>query len=381
MSGPLEGTRVIEVAAIGPGPFCAMVLADLGAEVVRVERVTAAAPGSDPPPDPLQRGRDASIGIDLKTPQGANLLLNLVAGADVLIEGFRPGVMERLGLGPAECHGVNGSLVYGRITGWGRDGPRAPQAGHDIDYLAVAGSLFPIGDADRPPPPPLNLVGDFGGGGLLLACGIVAALFERTRSGTGQVVDTAMVDGAALLTSMMYGLREMGTWSDQRASNLLDGGAPFYRTYETADGGYMAVGAIEPQFYAALLAGLGLEGDDGLPGQYDTARWPELRERFEGIFRGRTRSDWTEVFAGTDACVAPVNDLGEAITDPHMAARRAFVDVSGFAQPAPAPRFSRTNSGDPSPARPPCADTDRVLRDIGCSDAEIADLRSAGIVA
>jgi alpha-methylacyl-CoA racemase len=379
VTGPLAGVTVIEVASIGPGPFCSMVLADMGAEVVRIERLTAVAPDSDPPPDPLQRGRSASIGVDLKHPEGPELLLRLVDGADVLVEGFRPGVMERLGVGPDVCLARNPGLVYGRITGWGQDGPLAERAGHDIDYLAVAGVLHPIGDADRPPPPPLNLVGDFGGGGMLLAFGIAAALFERERSGRGQVIDAAMTDGSSLLVSLMHGLRATGMWSDERAANLLDGGAPFYRSYETSDGRYMAVGAIEPQFYEALLAGLGL-ADEDLPGQYDRSAWPSLHERFADAFRSASRAEWTRRFAGTDACVAPVNDLGEAIEDPHMAARMSFVEVAGIAQPSPAPRFSRTAVPTPSAPRPPGADTETILRGLGMTDDEIARLRIAGVI-
>lgn len=379
MSGPLDGIRVVEVASIGPGPFCCMVLADMGAEVIRVERLTALAPQSDPPPDPLQRGRAASIGIDLKHPDGVEVLLDLVGSADVLIEGFRPGVMERLGAGPDVCLDRNPRLVYGRLTGWGQDGPLSTVAGHDIDYLAISGVLHPIGDPDRPPPPPLNLVADFGGGGLLLAFGVAAALVERERSGAGQVIDTAMTEGSSLLAALVHGLRATGMWSDDRGSNLLDGAAPFYRAYETGDGGFVAVGAIEPQFYAALLDGLGLAAA-GLTGQYEEAHWPELRQRFAEVFRTRTRDEWAEHFAGTDACVVPVNDLAGAVQDPHMIARRAFVDVAGVEQPAPAPRFSRSATSDPGPARPPGADTDAVLAALGISVERIAALRSNGAV-
>lgn len=379
MTGPLHGIRVLEVASIGPGPFCAMVLADLGAEVVRVERVGAVAPTSDPPPDPLQRGRAASIGIDLKTPDGSEAMLRLVATVDVLVEGFRPGVMERLGVGPEHCHERNPRLVYGRMTGWGQDGPRADTAGHDIDYLAVAGALHPIGEADRPPPPPLNLVADFGAGGLLLAFGIAAALVERERSGLGQVVDAAMVEGAALLTAMFHGMLATGMWNDRRWSNLLDGAAPFYRSYATLDGGFVAVGAIEPQFYAALLAGLGLDPSE-LPGQYETTSWPETTERFAAVFAQRTRAEWEAVFAATDACVVGVNSLTEAQRDPHFAARGGFVEVGGVVQPGPAPRFSRSSVADPAPPRPPGGDTDRLLTGLGYTSADIASLRRRGVV-
>lgn len=380
MSGPLAGVRVVEVASIGPGPFCAMVLADLGAEVLRVERIDAVSPASDPPPDPLQRSRTASIGIDLKHSDGPGVLLRLVEDADVLVEGFRPGVMERLGVGPDICLERNPRLVYGRMTGWGQDGPLSDRAGHDLDYLAIAGALHPMGDPDRPPPVPLNLVADFGGGGLLLAFGIVAALLERAGSGTGQVVDAAMVEGASLLMAMFHGMRATGMWSDIRGANLLDGGAPFYRTYRTADDRFIAVGAIEPKFYAALLEGLGL-ADADLPGQFDSARWPEVRERFAAVVATRTRAEWVERFEGLDACVAPVNDMGEAVADTHLVAREAFVDVGGITQPAPAPRFSRSDVGAPRPARAPGGDTDEVLAAAGFEAAAILALRAAGAIA
>ncbi|MFQ5426920.1 MAG: CaiB/BaiF CoA transferase family protein [Gaiellales bacterium] len=379
MTGPLAGVRVVELASIGPGPFCVMVLADLGADVIRIERVAAAAPRSNPPPDPLQRGRAASIAVDLKTVEGVELLMRLIETADVLVEGFRPGVMERLGAGPETCLRRNERLVYGRMTGWGQEGPRAETAGHDIDYLAIAGALHPIGDADRPPPPPLNLVADFGGGGMLLAVGICAALVARGASGTGQVVDAAMVDGAALLTAMIHGWMAEGAWSTARGANLLDGGAPFYRVYDAADG-LVAVGALEPKFYAELLRGLGLEDAD-LPQQYDRDGWPLLRERFAAVFRTGTRADWENVFSGSDACVAAVNDLAEAPDDVHLAARRTFLELGGVVQPAPAPRFSGDIPRQPSTPRPPGADTDRVLADLGYDADEIAALRANATVA
>lgn len=371
MSGPLSGIRVVEVASIGPGPFAAMILADLGAEVIRVERRDGGGAGF--PGDPLLRGRSASIALDLKHPQGIEVLLRLAAGADVLVEGFRPGVAERLGFGPAACHAANDRLIYGRMTGWGQDGPLASAAGHDIDYLAVAGVLGALGDSDRPPPPPLNLVADFGGGGMLLVVGVLAALVERFRSGRGQVVDAAMVDGASLLAAMFHGMRAAGLWSDLRGDNLLDGAAPFYRSYATADGGHIAVGAIEPAFYADLLAGLGL-ADAGLPDQFDRAAWPELTRRFAEVFARRTRDEWVEVFAGRDACVAPVLTLGEAATHPQAEQRGAFVLVDGVVQPAPAPRFSRSVPAGPPPARPVGGDARRVLADLGYDAAEVADL-------
>jgi alpha-methylacyl-CoA racemase len=380
MTGPLAGIRVLEIASIGPGPFCAMVLADLGAEVIRIERTTVAVPESNPPPDPLQRGRAGSIALDLKHPEGLEVFLELVGSADALVEGFRPGVMERLGAGPDECLRCNPRLVYGRMTGWGQDGERAATAGHDIDFLATAGALYPIGDADRPPPVPINLIADFGGGGMLLALGICAALVGRAAGESGQVIDAAMVDGSALLTAMFHGLRATGAWLDDRGANLLDGGAPFYRCYQTADSGYVAVGALEPQFFAALLEGLEIDPGD-LSGQYDQTRWPHMGQRFAEVFRSRTRDEWGVVFAGTDACVVPVNDLGEAVVDTHMADRGSFVEIGGVIQPAPAPRFSVSAVSVPEPARPPGADTDRILADLGISSDRLAGLRQRGVIA
>jgi alpha-methylacyl-CoA racemase len=307
------------------------------------------------------------------------LLLELAESADVLVEGFRPGVAERLGFGPGECAARNPRLIFARMTGWGQDGPLAPTAGHDIDYIAVAGALEPIGRAGQRPVPPLNLIGDFGGGGMLLALGILAALVERERSGLGQVVDAAMVDGSALLTSFLYGLRAAGVWQDARGTNLLDGGAPFYDTYATADGRYVAVGALEPAFYAELLAGLGLAGAQ-LPAQHDRAGWPELRATFAAVFGQRTRDEWAQVFAGSDACVAPVLGPGEAPGHPHNRARAVFTEVGGLVQPSPAPRFGRTPAGPPRPPARPGADTDEVLAGLGRTRQEIADLRARGVV-
>ena len=380
MRGPLAGVEVVEVASIGPGPFCAMVLADLGATVIRIERTTTVPSGSGSPLDPLLRGRDASIAMDLKDAEGLQVLLDLVESADVLIEGFRPGVMERLGAGPDECLARNPRLVYGRMTGWGQEGERASTAGHDIDYLAISGALYPLGHADRPPVIPLNLVADFGGGGMLLALGICSALVGRSSGDPGQVVDAAMVDGAALLTAMLHGMRAAGMWVDDREANLLDGGAPFYRSYQTADDKFVAVGAIEPQFYAVLLEGLEIKADE-LGGQYDRTRWPEVTQRFTAVFGGRTRDEWEGIFGGTDACVAPINEPGEAAADPHMSGRGAFVEIDGVVQPAPAPRFSVSSVPTPLPARPPGADSDRVLTDLGYSAERIAELRRRGVVA
>jgi alpha-methylacyl-CoA racemase len=376
--GPLEGVRVIEVASLAPAPFGCMILADLGADVLRVERAERSGPQARPPADPLVRGR-RSVGLNLKDPAGIDLLLRLADDADVLVEGFRPGVAERLGFGPQTCQRRNPRLIFGRMTGWGQDGPLAPTAGHDIDYIAISGALAPIGRAGERPVPPLNLVGDFGGGGMLLAVGILAALVERERSGQGQVVDAAMVDGSALLTSFLYGMRASGAWQEQRGTNLLDGGAPFYDTYETAGGGYVAVGALEPQFYAALLAGLGLAGAD-LPAQLDRSGWPELRRQFAAVFATRSRDEWAQVFAGTDACVAPVLSMDEAAAHPHAAARSAFTDVGGIVQPAPAPRFSRSPAGPPAAPPGPGADTDAVLAGLGLTAEQAAGLRARGVV-
>ncbi|MEV6347343.1 CaiB/BaiF CoA-transferase family protein [Actinoplanes sp. NPDC051851] len=349
MTGPLTGVRVVELAGLAPGPFGCMVLADLGADVVLVERPGGSGP-LVPPNGPLQRGRRI-ITLDLKSEAGIADLLRLIERADVLVEGFRPGVAERLGFGPAVTSTINSRLVYARMTGWGQDGPLAPAAGHDIDYLAVAGALEPLGRAGERPHAPVNLLADFAGGGMLLAVGVLGALLERERSGLGQVVDAAMVDGSALLTTFLHGMIGAGAWRGGRGENLLDGGAPFYDTYATSDGGFMAVGALEPQFYAALVKGLELDGDD-LPGQFERKRWPELRAAFTARFASRTRDAWTAVFDGLDACVSPVLSPTEAPGHPHNRERGAFVEVDGVVQPAPAPRFSRTPASTPTASAP-----------------------------
>ncbi|HEX5881222.1 MAG TPA: CaiB/BaiF CoA-transferase family protein [Actinomycetota bacterium] len=372
--GPLEGVRVVELAGIGPGPFCAMLLADLGAEVLAVDRPAAGGPGW---PALFARGR-RRVAVDLKHPEGPGVVLDLVAGADALVEGFRPGVAERLGIGPEACLHRNPRLVYGRVTGWGQDGPLARSAGHDIDYIAVAGALHPVGPAGGPPVPPLNLLGDFGGGGMLLALGVVAALLEAGRSGRGQVVDAAMVDGAALLTTQLHELLAAGLWSDQRGANLLDGAAPFYAVYETADGRHLAVGALEPQFWAELLDRLGLAADD-LPAQLDRDGWPDLRERLAATFRTRTRDEWCALLEGTDACVAPVLSLLEAPAHPPNQARATFVDVGGVPQPAPAPRFSRTPCPIPTPPASGGDDAE-VLAAWGLPPERVERLRAAGAI-
>lgn len=358
MTGPLQGVRVVEFSGIGPGPYAAMLLADLGADVVRVDR-----PGSaELSADTLGRGK-RSVQLDLKDPADREVALRLAAWADVLVEGFRPGVMERLGLGPADCHAVNPALVYGRMTGWGQEGPLADIAGHDIDYVAVTGTLWALGRDDEVPAPPLNLVGDFGGGSLFLVTGVLAALLAARQSGEGDIVDAAIVDGVASLSTMVRGLRVRGLWQDRRGANLLDGGAPFYEVYRCADGGYVAVGAIEPQFYAELVARTGCPLDPAA--QYDVAQWPEQRRTWAELFAGRPRDAWVELVAGSHACLAPVLDWEEAEQHPHLRARGTFVDVGGVPEPAPAPRFTRTMPATPTPAPTVGAHTEEVLRMLG----------------
>ncbi|CAL9641583.1 Succinyl-CoA--L-malate CoA-transferase beta subunit [Streptomyces sp. enrichment culture] len=358
--GPLTGVRVVELAGIGPGPFAAMLLADLGADVVRVDRPGGPGLGIDPAYDVTNRNKRSVI-VDLKAPDGAARVLDLAERADVLIEGYRPGVAERLGVGPGDCHARNPRLVYGRMTGWGQQGPLADRAGHDVAYLALTGTLGMIGDPDRPPAVPANLLGDYAGGSLYLVVGVLAALHHARAGGTGQVVDAAIVDGAAHLSAMIHGMLAAGAWQDRRGANLLDGGCPYYGTYETADGRHMAVGALEPRFYAEFLRLLGLE--DQAAAHLDVTRWPELRERIAARFKSRTRDEWTAVFEGSDACVAPVLSLREAPHHPHLAARSTFTDHGGTTQPAPAPRFSATpTTVRTGPARPG-ADTDGVARD------------------
>lgn len=345
MSGPLAGLAVVELAGIGPAPFAAMLLADLGAEVLRIDRPGPSRYPGDPRHDLLNRGKRSAV-VDLKRPEGAAVVRTLAARADVILEGYRPGVAERLGVGPEECQRVNPRLVYGRMTGWGQRGPLAHTAGHDLTYLATSGVLHTIGPAGGPPVPPLNLLGDYGGGGMLLAAGVLAALWHAQRTGTGQVVDAAIVDGAALLATQMFGLRAGGLWRDERGANLFDGGAPNYSVYRTSDGGYLAVGALEPEFYTEFLTRLGLDPHT-TPSPYDVAQWPRLRQLIADRLATRTRDEWVAVFADSDACVAPVLSPGEAQDHPHLAARGVFVDLHGVRQPAPAPRFSGT------PARPP----------------------------
>jgi alpha-methylacyl-CoA racemase len=358
MTGPLHGLRVVELAGIGPGPHAAMILGDLGADVVRVDRPTAS---NSPAKDAMLRNR-RSVTADLKSAEGKQFVLDLVAKADVLIEGFRPGVTERLGLGPEDCAKVNEKLVYARMTGWGQDGPRALQAGHDINYISLNGVLHAIGRKGEKPVPPLNLAGDFGGGSMFLLLGILSALFERQTSGKGQVVDAAMIDGSSVLIQMMWSFRSQGLWSDERGTNMLDTGAPYYDTYETADGKHFAIGAIEPQFYAELLAKLGLDQAE-LPGQNDMARWEELRTTFTDVFKTKTRDEWAQIFAGSDACATPVLAFGEVLSEPHVAERDTFYETGAGLQPMPAPRFSRSRPGQPTPPPVVGADNDTILSD------------------
>lgn len=378
MSGPLAGLRVVELAGIGPGPYACMLLADAGADVLRVDRAGGPPPPSGPSWDVLLRSR-RSVAVDLKQADGVALVMDLVAGADALVEGWRPGVAERLGLGPEPCLERNPALVYGRMTGWGQDGPMAPRAGHDIDYIALSGALWSVGRNGEAPVPPLNLVGDFGGGGMLMAFGVCAALLEARRSGRGQVVDAAMVDGASSLMAMTYAFIGAGLWRVERGANLLDGGAPFYDVYEAADGQHVAVGAIEPQFYAELLRGLGLDGEPDLPSQMDRSRWPELKRRLAEVFATRTRDEWAAVFDGSDACVAPVLSPAEAPSHPHNQARGTFVDVAGVVQPGPVPRFSRTPGAVQRPPSHAGADPDALV-DWGLDAARVERLRAEGVV-
>ena len=380
--GPLAGLRIIELAGIGPGPFCGMLLSDLGAEVIRIDRASWAreADRSQPPADLLNRGR-RSIAVDMKTAAGLEAVLRLTDGADALFEGFRPGVCERLGIGPEVCLERNPRLVFGRMTGWGQEGPYEQMAGHDINYIALSGALHTIGRKGEAPVPPLNLVGDFGGGGLLLAYGMLAALLEAQRTGKGQVVDAAMVDGAAILMTMFYGMHAAGRWHAERGTNRLDTGSHFYEVYETADGKYVAVGSMEPQFYAELVRLTGLDQNGSLPDQLDEEQWPAMKERLAAIFRSKTRAEWQGIMEGSDSCFAPVLSLAEAPDHPHARHRKAFVEVGGVTQPAPAPRFSRTACEVQGPPVHPGEHSDDLLREAGYSDSEISGLRAEGAVA
>jgi len=377
--GPLTGVKVIELAGIGPGPFAGTLLSDMGADVVRVERADQVGRSERPSGFVFDARGRRSVGVDLKHPDGVETVLRLVEQSDALIEGFRPGVTERLGLGPDVCAARNGRLVYGRMTGWGQEGPLADAAGHDINYISIAGALFHFGRKDQPPVFPLNMMGDYGGGGMFLAFGVVCALWEARASGRGQVVDAAMIDGAAYLMGPIWGLRGMGLLTEERGTNLLDSGAPFYDVYETADGGYVSLGSIEPQFFAELLRRVGLEPDD-VGAQMDRAGWPAMRERFTALFRTKTRDEWVALLEGTDVCFAPVLPMSEAVAHPHVTARGTIVQHDGMDQPRPAPRFSRTDAEIQGAAPYPGRDTDAVLADFGFSAAEIASLAAARVV-
>jgi alpha-methylacyl-CoA racemase len=379
--GPLAGIRIVEMSNIGPAPFCGMLLADLGAEVLRVSRLSTDDLGFEIEPrfDLLNRNKRA-IAIDLKSPEGVETVLRLIASADMLLEGYRPGVMERLGLGPDICAGLNPKLIYGRMTGWGQKGQMAHLAGHDINYIAMTGALAAIGPGDAGPLPPLNLVGDFGGGALYLAMGMLAALVEARQSGKGQVIDAAMVDGVASLMSMHIGFRQAGMWENRRGANSVDGGSPYYNTYLTSDGKYMAVGAVERRFYRLLLDKLELDPET-LPNQHDTERWPELRARLAERFATRTRDEWAAMFADSDACVTPVLDMDECLTHPFAAERGLFETHGGVTAPAPAPRFSRTSTSIRNTTLDPVADTQGALLAWGLTVQDIAALRDKGVIA
>jgi alpha-methylacyl-CoA racemase len=378
--GPLTGFRILELAGIGPGPLGAMMLGDMGADVVRIDRVQPGVADRVLERRHAVHGRSRrSIAVDLQRSEGARLVLRLVEKADALIDPFRPGVTERLGIGPEPCLAANPRLVYARMTGWGQEGPLAKAAGHDINYIALTGLLHAIGRAGQRPTPPLNLVGDYGGGGMLLAFGIVCGLLEAQRSGTGQVVDAAMVDGAALLFGSLFGLHGAGIWKDERGVNMLDSGSHFYDVYETADGRYVSVGSIEPPFYRLLLEKTGLAGED-LPAQMDRSRWPELKRRLEAVFRTKTREEWCRIMEGSDVCFAPVLSIAEAPHHPHATARQAYVDVDGFGQPAPAPRFSRTPGRVQGAAPERGAHGEDVLAEYGVDPGEIKALRESGVL-
>ncbi len=373
--GPLQDVKIVEIGGIGSEPFAGMMLADMGAEMIRVDRKVMTMQVVSPKYELLQRSR-RSIIIDLKKPEGIKAVLKCIDQADALIEGFRAGVMERLGLGPEVCMKRNPKLVYGRITGWGQDGPLARAAGHDINYIAITGALNAIGNKNGKPVPPLNLLGDFGGGGLLLAFGMACALFEAQKSGKGQVVDAAMVDGVSVIMATFHGLRAAGFWSDQRGENLIDSGAHFYDTYETSDGKYVSVGSMEPQFYALLLEKMEIT-DPEFDDQLNQDNWPVLKEKIAAIFKTKTRDEWCELMEGTDVCFAPVLSLPEAYTHPHNIERNAFVEIEGIKHPAPAPRFSRTVPEIQGPPAIPGAHTEAIMEDWGFTPQEIQELRDA----
>jgi alpha-methylacyl-CoA racemase len=375
--GPLKGLKIIEMAGIGPGPFCGMVLADLGAEIIRVDRASAIGTGSKK--EPSNRGKK-SIAVDLKAKEGVEVVLKLVETADAIFEGFRPGVMERLGIGPEVCLARNDRIVFGRMTGWGQEGPLANAAGHDINYISLSGALAAIGRPGSPPVPPLNLIGDFGGGGMLLALGLVAALLESKESKQGQVVDAAMTDGSALLMTMIYSMQSSGMWKTTMGSNLLDGGSHFYDTYECKDGKFISIGSIEPQFYA-LLCQIAELDEKVFSKQMSRDLWPEQKEEIKKIFLKKTRDEWCELMEGTDVCFAPVLDMSEAPQHPHNKERKTFIDLEGVTQPAPAPRFSRTEPEVVSSPSIVGEHTNEVLSSIGLSEEDISTLKTSGAVA
>ena len=375
--GPLKGLKIIEMAGIGPGPFCGMVLADLGAEIIRVDRASAIGTGSKQ--EPSNRGKK-SIAVDLKAKEGVEVVLKLVETADAIFEGFRPGVMERLGIGPEVCMARNDRIVFGRMTGWGQEGPLANAAGHDINYISLSGALAAIGRPGSPPVPPLNLIGDFGGGGMLLALGLVAALLESKESKKGQVVDAAMTDGSALLMTMIYSMQSSGMWKTTMGSNLLDGGSHFYDTYECKDGKFISIGSIEPQFYA-LLCQIAELDEKVFSKQMSRDLWPEQKEEIKKVFLKKTRDEWCDLMEGTDVCFAPVLDMSEAPQHPHNKERKTFIDLEGVTQPAPAPRFSRTEPEVVSSPSIVGEHTNEVLSSIGLSEEDISTLKTSGAVA
>ncbi len=375
--GPLAGIKIIEIAGIGPGPFCGMMLSDMGAEVIRVERASGGMTGSMPK-DVMGRGRK-SIAVNLKDPEGVEVVLRLIEQADAVFEGFRPGVMERLGLGPDVCLARNAKIVYGRMTGWGQEGPMANAAGHDINYISLSGALHGIGRKGEKPVPPLNLVGDFGGGGMYLAFGMVCALLEAQRSGQGQVVDAAMVDGSASLMSMFFTFKNMGMFNEERGTNMLDGATHFYDTYETKDGKWISLGSIEPQFYAELMQKAELDAKE-FGAQMNPQKWPELKDKLTAVFKTKTRDEWCAIMEGSDVCFAPVLSINEAPDHAHNKARGTFVELDGVVQPAPAPRFSRTKAEIQGPARVSGQDTYEVLKTFGYSDGEIEDLKAKNAI-
>lgn len=375
--GPLDGYKIIEIAGIGPGPFCGMMLADMGAEVIRIDR-SGGGLGGAIPNDVLNRGR-RSVAVNLKSPEGAETVLRLCEGADAIFEGFRPGVAERLGIGPEDCMKRNPKIVYGRMTGWGQEGPMAQAAGHDLNYIALSGALHGIGRKDERPVPPLNLVGDFGGGGMFLAFGIVCALLEAQKSSEGQIVDAAMVDGSAALMAMFFTFKNMGMHNDERGTNMLDGATHFYDTYETKDGKWVSIGSIEPQFYKLLIEKTGVDAEK-FGAQMVTGKWPELKAELTEVFKTKTRDEWCDIMEGSDVCFAPVLSISEAPSHPHNVARKTFVELDGVSQPAPAPRFSRTAPEIRNSARLAGQDTNSVLSDFGFSDEEVSKLKEKGAI-